>query len=93
MTAQVSPMRGRPARARVRQCGLSLVELMVALLIGALLTLAVVRIFVGARASYTVTEDLSRIQENARFAITARLISFSSSRVGKLGLKPSVSRW
>ncbi len=58
------------SRKHRRVGGLSLVELMVALLIGSILSLGAIRIFISARTNYTVTEDLSRLQENARFTLT-----------------------
>lgn len=54
---------------RPRQAGLSLVELMVALVIGTILMLGVVQVFGASRASYQLSEGMSRAQENARFAI------------------------
>ncbi len=48
--------------------GFSLVELMVAMLIGLLVIAAAAGIFLTNRRTYTATENLSRVQENARFA-------------------------
>jgi type IV pilus assembly protein PilW len=48
--------------------GVSLVELMVALVIGLLVSLAAVQIFAANRISYQMQEGLSRVQENGRFA-------------------------
>lgn len=48
--------------------GFSLVELMVAMLIGLLVVAAAVGIFLTNRRTYAATENLSRVQENARFA-------------------------
>lgn len=48
--------------------GFSLVELMVALTLGAFLIGAVITAFVAARTTATETETLSRAQENVRFA-------------------------
>jgi len=50
------------------QRGVSLVELMVALVIGFLLLLGLVQIFGATRATYQTQEGLSRVQENGRFA-------------------------
>lgn len=60
-------------RARIRaaaspQRGLSLIELMVALVLGLLLTMGALSIFLASRAAYRTTEDLSRVQETARIA-------------------------
>ena len=48
------------------QAGLTLVELMVALVLGLVLILGVLNIFVSNRETFRVTENLTRIQENAR---------------------------
>lgn len=52
-----------------RQKGVSLVELMVALAIGSILMLGLVQVFAASRAAYMTAEGMSRVQENARFAI------------------------
>lgn len=49
--------------------GFSMVELMVALVLGLLVVSAVLQIFLSANRTYKMTEDMSRIQENGRFAI------------------------
>jgi type IV pilus assembly protein PilW len=53
---------------RARQAGFSLVEMMVAMTLGLLLVVVIGQVFVTAKESYRTTEDLSRLQENARFA-------------------------
>lgn len=52
-----------------RDMGVSLVELMVALAIGTVLMLGLVQVFAASRAAYMTAEGMSRVQENARFAI------------------------
>lgn len=52
-----------------RQMGLTLVELMVAITIGLIVTAAVAQIFASSRATYTLEEGLARVQENGRFAV------------------------
>ena len=52
-----------------KQQGLSLIELMVALVIGLLLTAAIIQMFVGSRVTYTMQSELAKLQENARFAV------------------------
>lgn len=52
-----------------RQQGLSIVELMVALVISLMLLAGVVQIFTSSKSTYRTQEALSRVQENARFAI------------------------
>ena len=55
-------------KGRSHQGGLSLVELMVAMVISLFLLAGVVQIFLGSKQSYRVNEGLSRLQENARYA-------------------------
>jgi|APLak6261669570_1056073.scaffolds.fasta_scaffold00084_7 type IV pilus assembly protein PilW len=52
-----------------RQTGMTLVEIMIALLIGAFLLGGVLQIFINTRQSYRMQENLSRLQENGRFAM------------------------
>jgi type IV pilus assembly protein PilW len=64
-----------------RSAGFTLVELMVALTIGLLLTVAVAQLFIGSRQSYATTDDAARMQENMRFAYdvlsrTARMAGY-----------------
>ena len=54
---------------RFRQRGLSMVEMMVALVLGLFVVLAVLKTFTSAVRTYEMTEDMARIQENGRFAI------------------------
>lgn len=62
----------RPLRAsgvRSRQRGLSLIEMMIALALGAVLLLGLIEVFGTTRAAYATASGLSRIQENSRFAM------------------------
>jgi type IV pilus assembly protein PilW len=52
-----------------RQHGMTLIELMVALAIGAFLMIGAITVFVQSRMTFRVTESVSRLQENARFAL------------------------
>lgn len=56
-------------RTTKKDRGFTLVELMVALAIGLLLTIGVVQIFSASRSTYQLDEGLARAQENGRFAI------------------------
>lgn len=51
------------------QRGLSLIELMVAVLIGTLLLIGLVEIFGASRTAYQLSQGLARVQENGRFAM------------------------
>ena len=55
--------------SRLRQLGLSLIELMVAMTIGLFLLLVISNLFIGSKQTYTNQDNLSRLQENGRFAI------------------------
>ena len=78
--------RTRPGRTACpaldrRQRGLSLVELMVAVTLGLLLTVGMMRIYMGNRATYAFGDGLSLIQENSRFGLdrvadSARMAGF-----------------
>lgn len=52
-----------------QQQGFSLVELMIAVVLGLLLTAAVLNTFLSMKRTYTFTEEFSRVQENGRFSI------------------------
>jgi type IV pilus assembly protein PilW len=54
----------------VRSRGLSLIELLVALAIGAVLIFGATQVYVDSRAAYGVNETVSRMQESARYALT-----------------------
>lgn len=54
-----------PAKSR----GFSLVELMVSLTIGLIILSAVSMLFVSSKKTYTSQDNLTRLQENARFAM------------------------
>lgn len=59
-------------RSAVRTCtvyGFSIVELMVAITLGLIVTGAVIQIFVASRSTYNFEEGVARMQENGRFAI------------------------
>src|ERR1043165_7328718 len=53
---------------RTRNQGFTLLELMIAMAIGLLLTLIIGTLFVQSRRTYLTTDDVSRMQENMRFA-------------------------
>ncbi|WP_333876974.1 PilW family protein [Methylobacter sp.] len=51
------------------QSGMTLIEIMIALLIGAFLLGGVLQIFTGSKQTNRMQENLSRLQENGRFAM------------------------
>lgn len=62
-------MKAMPTQPHGRSTGVSLIELMVALAIGAILVLGLVQVFGASRAAYQMSEGIARVQENARFAM------------------------
>ncbi|WP_036300292.1 PilW family protein [Methylomarinum vadi] len=54
---------------RQNQQGMTLVEIMIALLLGAFLLGGVLQIFLSSRQTYRLLEGLSRVQESGRFAL------------------------
>jgi len=53
-----------------RQTGLSLVELMIAIALGLFVAAAMVSLFINSKQNYRLNENMSRLQENARFAVS-----------------------
>ncbi len=51
------------------QRGLSLIELLVAMTIGAVLIFGATQVYVNSRAAYGVNENVARLQETARYAM------------------------
>jgi type IV pilus assembly protein PilW len=66
------------------QHGFGLVELMVAITLGLLLTAAMIQMVLAARQSYTVSDSMSRIQDSGRFGVD--LIAQDLRRAGYLGM-------
>ncbi len=62
-------MSKKSSRFSPAQRGLTLIELMIAMILGLLILLAVLYIFQGSRKTYGYNEELSRVQENGRIAI------------------------
>jgi type IV pilus assembly protein PilW len=69
--------------------GFSLIELMVAMTIGLILTIGVVQIFSASRSTYQLDEGLARAQENGRFAI--EFMSREIRHAAHLGCRRNVS--
>ncbi|MGM0517417.1 MAG: PilW family protein [Pseudomonadota bacterium] len=60
-------MKHSPLNAH-HQRGMTLIELMVAMLLGLMLIAATIQVFIGSKQTYRTTEASSRVQENGRFA-------------------------
>lgn len=66
-----------------RQQGMSLIEVLIAMAIGAVLLLALTQFYSHARQAYTMQSEQARLQENARLALT--LIAREVRMAGYLG--------
>ncbi|NTV95212.1 MAG: hypothetical protein HGA75_07305 [Thiobacillus sp.] len=80
-------MRRRHQPPRFRMYGLTLVELMVALVLGMLITATIVYAYLGGRNAFRTMDALSRMQENARF--TFETMANDLRMVGLLGCPSS----
>jgi type IV pilus assembly protein PilW len=58
-----------PTRAPQYAHGLSLIELMVAMVLGLVLVAGAAKVYVGGRRSHDLNESVARMQESARFAL------------------------
>ncbi len=54
---------------RASQQGVTLVEIMVAMVVGLILLAGIIQVFISNKQTYRVQEALARIQENGRFAM------------------------
>lgn len=67
----------------LRQHGVSLVEVMIAMTIGLILTAGVIQLFLGSKTTYRFHDAVSRVQENARFALEA--LNYDVRMAGNIG--------
>jgi type IV pilus assembly protein PilW len=81
-----------------KQAGMTLIEIMIALLLGLFLIAGLLQIFTSTKQSYRLAEAQSRLQENSRFALEminhdirlAGFIGCSGIRVGGATENPTV---
>lgn len=78
-----------PRRIRYACHGFSLVELLVALLLGVVLSGGMVAAFIGARQNASYEDQLARMQENGRFAL--RLLTRELVMAGFFAGAPNLS--
>jgi type IV pilus assembly protein PilW len=71
------------SRRTLPQRGFSMVELMIAITISLLLLAGVIQIFSASRQTYTLQDGMSRLQENARYAL--QRVSQDIARSGYMG--------
>lgn len=55
--------------SKIHQLGFTIIELMIALLLGLLLTTGIIKVYITTKDTYNLSENLSRLQESARFAM------------------------
>lgn len=63
--------------------GVTLVELMVAMVIGLLIVLAIGSVYIGNKNTYRTSESVARLQEESRFALMS--IRYSLQHAGYFG--------
>ncbi|HEX8989349.1 MAG TPA: PilW family protein [Rhodocyclaceae bacterium] len=73
---------------RIRQFGLSLVELMIALALATALVAGVLAVFLSSRQTSLVSNAFSGIQENARFV--TRVVGYDVAHAGHFGCKSDI---
>jgi type IV pilus assembly protein PilW len=78
----MTPMTSQRRHAR----GFSLIELMIALALGVVVTAGIVTLFVGNNETYTLLNGQARLQESARFAMD--FVTRSSRSAGYFGCDP-----
>ena len=66
--------------------GFTLVEIMVSLVISSILMIGVIQVFSNSKRNSKVNEAVSRVQENARFALEAIITDFR--KAGYVGCNP-----
>ena len=62
-------MKIKTASSKTHQLGFTIIELMIALLLGLLLTTGIIKVYITTKDTYNLSENLSRLQESARFAM------------------------
>ena len=73
----------RSIALNLKQTGLSLIELMIAMLVGLILIGGVLSIFISSRQSYGINTAVGQIQEHGRFALD--FIRHATRQAGYLG--------
>lgn len=61
---------GTVMHTRFHQSGFSIIELMIALVLGLVLMGGAIQVFISSKRTYNLNEEMSWIQENARFAVS-----------------------
>ncbi|GMQ96710.1 MAG: PilW family protein [Gammaproteobacteria bacterium] len=85
---KINPRKVKPATScnGARQRGLTLIEVMIALTIGLFLMVGTITMFISNKRTYTEQDQMSRLQENARFAMALIISDLRiSGHVGCIG--------
>ncbi len=85
-STQASPRAAIARSYTRRQSGFSLLELMLALMLGVVVTAGIVQLFAGNNQTYAVLNGQSRMQESARYALD--FITRSARTAGYVGCDP-----
>ncbi|MBQ0755743.1 MAG: PilW family protein [Amphritea sp.] len=85
MRSNMRPVMGSASLSGNYQSGLTLIELMVASVIGLLLTSAMLAAYVASAQTYQLQDAMSEVQESGRFAMHALLKDLRQSGVGVSG--------
>ncbi|GMR08136.1 MAG: PilW family protein [Gammaproteobacteria bacterium] len=75
-------------RHAYHSAGIGLIEIMIAMVLGLILVGGVIELFVNSKTTYRTAEELSRMQENARYAMY--LIQKDLRMAGYSGCAPSI---
>lgn len=70
-------------KTKRHQQGFTLIEIMIAMILGLFLTAGLIQIFQGSKKSYSFTEELARMQENGRYALD--LLAYDIRMIGYQG--------
>ncbi|MFQ3228999.1 PilW family protein [Reinekea sp.] len=70
----------------LKQAGLTLVELLIAVALSAVIIIGIVQVFLSNREAFNLSESMARVQENGRFAVN--VISESIRSSGNYGCIP-----
>jgi type IV pilus assembly protein PilW len=82
----------RKSSPRFLATGFTLVEMMIAMALGLFLVLVISQIFLGSKEAYKNIEEMSRLQENARFAVgqLGRVVRMAAYMTDPLGNRAAI---
>jgi type IV pilus assembly protein PilW len=85
-------MKRKSSPRRFPATGFTLVEMMIAMALGLLLVLVIAQIFLGSKEAYKSIEEMSRLQENARFAVAqlGRVVRMAAYMTDPLGNRATI---